>query len=438
MRLTPLHCLLAAVAGWSNRHQLKVIHYLQEENRVLREHLGRRRLLLNDQQRRKLAAKAKDLGRKALRELDTIVTPDTLLRWYRKLIARKYDGSKRYLGEQLLVPVYNDRLTANSGVSVSTFKRDQRKYVQKLYRVRNWREYEAGLRNRGSLTVWISLSDGKLANWDAKTPAKPKPGRQRKYSNHAIETAVTIGMVFHLASRQAEGFLRSLFSVLKLENDVPDHTTVSIRKKALGKLALGTRQNCKPVHILIDSSGLRVHVGQMRNPPKNRDYRKLHLAVDEATGDVLACDLTSKSARDASRAAPLLKQIERPIASGRADAAYDERGVYRAFEQHRPDRSPRVLIPPQKGANLGPPSPTTKERNRNIRSRARLGKRMWHKKSGYSKRAKVETSFSRYKAILGPAMRARGLASQRVEARLGCKIMNRMTQLGMPDGYMIE
>ena len=77
---------------------------------------------------------------------------------------------------------------------MSQFKRTQRKYVQKAYRVRNWREYETGLRDRGSLTVWISLTDGTLVNWDA--PRTRKPGRQRKYSNHAIETAVTLGLVF--------------------------------------------------------------------------------------------------------------------------------------------------------------------------------------------------------------------------------------------------
>ena len=108
---------------------------------------------------------------------------------------------------------------------MSIFKRTQRKYVKKAYRVRNWREYEAGLRNRGSLTVWISLTAGKLVNWDAPRPRRRKPGRQRKYSNHAIETAVTLGMVFHLSSRQSEGLLRSLFALMKLDNDVPDHTT---------------------------------------------------------------------------------------------------------------------------------------------------------------------------------------------------------------------
>jgi putative transposase len=93
--LDPFRFVLIAVAGWMNQHQLQVIDYLREENRVLREQLGDRRLGLNDDQRRRLAAKAKTLGRKILAEVATIVTPETLLAWHRKLIARKYDGSAK-------------------------------------------------------------------------------------------------------------------------------------------------------------------------------------------------------------------------------------------------------------------------------------------------------------------------------------------------------
>ena len=91
--LDPLQFLLVAVAGWMNRHQQQTIEYLREENRVLREQLGDRRLRFNDDQRRRLAAKAKGLGRKLLAEVATLVTPDTLLAWHRRLIAQKYDGS---------------------------------------------------------------------------------------------------------------------------------------------------------------------------------------------------------------------------------------------------------------------------------------------------------------------------------------------------------
>jgi len=196
---------------------------------------------------------------------------------------------------------------------MSVFKRSQRNYVKKAYCVRNWREYEAGLRDRGSLTVWISLTDGKLANWDAPRPKTRNPGRQRKYSNHAIETATALGMVFRLASRQTEGFLRSLLALLNLDNEVPDHTTISRRKSRLGKVTFYEHDRRTPVHILIDSSGLAVHVGQLRRPPKIRDYRKLHVCVDEKTGDIVA-------------------QIDRPISSARADTAYDTASVYEAIE----------------------------------------------------------------------------------------------------------
>jgi len=90
-----LQFLLLTFAGWVSRQQQDVIAYLQEENRILREQLGGRRLRLTDAQRRRLAAKGKALGRKALREVAGVVTPDTILRWYRQLIARKYDGGPR-------------------------------------------------------------------------------------------------------------------------------------------------------------------------------------------------------------------------------------------------------------------------------------------------------------------------------------------------------
>jgi transposase InsO family protein len=91
--LDPFRFVLIAVGGWMNQHQLQIIDYLREENRVLREQLGGRRMRFNDGQRRRLAAKAKGLGRRLLAEVATIVTPETLLAWHRRLIAIKYDGS---------------------------------------------------------------------------------------------------------------------------------------------------------------------------------------------------------------------------------------------------------------------------------------------------------------------------------------------------------
>jgi len=93
--LDPFRFVVIAASGWMNQHQLHIIDYLPEENRVLREQLGGRRVRFNDDQRRRLAAKAKVLGRKLSREVATLVTPETLLAWHRKLIANKYDGTSR-------------------------------------------------------------------------------------------------------------------------------------------------------------------------------------------------------------------------------------------------------------------------------------------------------------------------------------------------------
>jgi len=318
---------------------------------------------------------------------------------------------------------------------MTAFKRSQAKYVKKSYKTANWPKYEAGLRQRGSVTVWIS--EDELRGWGPPERGQRKPGGQQRYSNHAIETALTIRLVYNLALRQTEGFLQSLFSLLGVDSRAPDHTTISRRARKLGKLPLGSAAGNRPVHLLVDSTGLKIHVGNLRKPPNNRDWRKLHLAVNALTGEVIACDATSKSARDASRVPALLKQIESPLASVSADAAYDQEAVYDAAENHTATRSPRVLIPPKRNAQLKPEVAVLKERNRNIRSRARLGKRQWHTKSGYSRRSMVENTVYRYKAIIGPAMRARTLQGQRVEARIGCRILNTMTDLGMPESHQV-
>jgi hypothetical protein len=319
---------------------------------------------------------------------------------------------------------------------MTAFKRSQAKYVRKSYKTTNWPEYEAGLRQRGSLTVWIS--DDELKGWGPPKRAQRKPGGQERYSNHAIETALTVGMVFHLGLRQAEEFLRSLFSLLDLDCHAPDHTTISRRARRLGRVSICPPAGERPVHILVDSTGLKIHVGTLRKPPKDRDWRKLHIAVNALTGQIIACDLTSKIARDASRVPKLLKQINSPLASVRADGAYDREAAYEAIESHTVGRSPRVLIPPKKNAQVKPKVAALKERNRNIRSRARLGRRQWHTRSGYSTRSMVENTVYRYKAIIGPRMRSRTLQGQRVEARVGCRILNRMAGLGMPASHQVD
>ena len=145
-------------------------------------------------------------------------------------------------------------------------KRSQYKHTKSRYRVKNWGEYEAGLRRRGDLTVW--LSDEALDAWQAQPSGKP--GGQRRYADIAIEAALTIRMVFHLPLRQTEGFLRSLTELLDVDLPIPDHTTLSRRLQKLGESQFYKRVTNRPMHLLIDSTGLRIHVGHRRKPPRNR------------------------------------------------------------------------------------------------------------------------------------------------------------------------
>ena len=126
------------------------------------------------------------------------------------------------------------------------------KYKTK-YRVANWAEYEQGLVRRGDITLW--LSPQAIAAW--KPASVGKRGGQQRYSDLAIETALTLRLVFNLPLRQTEGFLRSALALIGADLEAPDHTTLSRRSQRLGvrlhHVAVG-----KPVHLIVDSTGLSI------------------------------------------------------------------------------------------------------------------------------------------------------------------------------------
>ena len=166
-------------------------------------------------------------------------------------------------------------------------KRCQYKHAkQKKYHVRNWAEYNEGLRRRGDLTVWFD--EEAIANWKADKTGKP--GGQRVYSDMAIETGLVVRMVYKLAYRQTEGFLHSIASLLGLGIEIPDYSTLCRRSRLLRKkLRIPKAASTQPIHLMIDSTGLRIHVGNARKPPKQRAWRKLHIGLFQK-GRVLAQD----------------------------------------------------------------------------------------------------------------------------------------------------
>ena len=137
-------------------------------------------------------------------------------------------------------------------------KRCQYKHAkQKKYHVRNWAEYNEGLRRRGDLTVWFD--EEAIANWKADKTGKP--GGQRVYSDMAIETGLVVRMVYKLAYRQTEGFLHSIASLLGLGIEIPDYSTLCRRSRLLRKkLRIPKAASTQPIHLMIDSTGLRIHV----------------------------------------------------------------------------------------------------------------------------------------------------------------------------------
>ena len=149
------------------------------------------------------------------------------------------------------------------------------------YRVANWSDYDRALVQRGNITLW--LSPDAAATWNAK-PTRRRGG-QRKYSDVAIETALTLRLLLHLPLRQTEGFLRSIFDLMNLSLDVPDHTTIS-RRSARLHVPLTFRPGTGAIDLVVDSSGLSIfREGQwaaVKHGGKGiQGWRKLHLGVDE-------------------------------------------------------------------------------------------------------------------------------------------------------------
>jgi len=300
------------------------------------------------------------------------------------------------------------------------------------YRVRNWRQYEAGLKRRGDLT--LSVDDAALATWQASR--RTTPGGQAWYSDAAIEPVLVLRLVFHLALRQAEGFTASVLRLLGQELRVPDHTTLSRRSRGFARRRPKAIPH-GPMHLVIDSTGLKLfgrgEWDEEKHGRARRSWRKLHLAVDANTGEIVACVLTDNGADDAGEVPALLGQVEGEIASVTADGAYDGEPVYRAVADHQPDPPPDVVIPPRSSAapSTGTAGPSN-QRDRHVQFVAERGRMAWQKATGYGRRSLAETAVGRYKALIGPKLRARSLPAQQGEAAIAVGVLNRMIRAAKP------
>jgi hypothetical protein len=189
------------------------------------------------------------------------------------------------------------------------------------HRVTNWPAYDAALRQRGSLTVWFT--EEAIAAWKAEP--RTTRGGQPHFSAFAIRTALTLRAVFRLALRQTEGLIDSIFQLLGLDLAVPDHSTLSRRAERL-EVPKPSPSARDPVHLLVDSIGLCLcgpgeWLVEKHGTRRRRSWRKLHIGLDAATGQILASELTSSDVDDGSQVGLLLDQITAPLASFIGDRA---------------------------------------------------------------------------------------------------------------------
>jgi hypothetical protein len=303
------------------------------------------------------------------------------------------------------------------------------------HRVTNWAEYDAALRRRGSLTVWFT--DEAIAAWRAEP--RPTRGGQPWYSPLAILTALTLRAVFRLALRQTEGLIGSILRLLRLELAVPDHSTLSRRAETLE--VPRPRSGSEPAHLLVGSTGLKLcgrgeWLAEKHGTKKRRSWKKLHLGVNAATGEIVAAELTTREVDDGSRIGPLLDQVAGPVASFTGDGAYDRDGVYRAVAERHPDAA--VVVPPRRDAvpsETATTAPT--QRDRHLELIAEHGRMAWQKATGYNARAKAEAAMSRYKRVIGDALRSRTGGRRATEVAIAVCALNRMLQLGRPKSVRI-
>ena len=265
----------------------------------------------------------------------------------------------------------------------SSGKKKARSPKKMVYRVSNWSTYNQALIDRGSLTVW--LSEEALSGWHYQGPTQR--GAQFFYSDLAIETTLTLRKLFDLGLRQSQGLVTSLFALMRVDLKAPSYSTLSRRQAEL-KIELPVRSKEEPIHLDVDSSGLKIFgegewKGRQQGWTQRRTWRKLHLGIDADTSEIVAQTLTTASRDDASQVKPMLQQIAGEIATCAGDGAYDRWSVHHLLayppDQNRPIES---VIPPRRNAQARKAKRRYRHieaRNQRVQAIGKKGRKRWKK-----------------------------------------------------------
>ena len=301
------------------------------------------------------------------------------------------------------------------------------------YRIRNWKQYNKALTNRGSITFWFDQQA--IQSW-LNYGKSGRRGKPRTYGDACILCMLVLKNVYPLPQRATYGLVCSLMQLMKLDLPVP-HPTILSRRASTLEVTLPRKNKNAPLHVLVDATGLKVYgEGEWKvrthGIGKRRTWRKLHIAMDEATGEILASVATTSNVSDKEVLANLLEQIRGEIEQVTADGGYDYRSCYEVIAHMRA----RAVIPPRRTGRIHRQDEALRARNENLR-RIRRGRKKWKRESRYHRRSLIETAMMRMKRIFGSGLSTRRFQNQATEMRVRCAALNRMTQMGMPESYAI-
>jgi len=269
------------------------------------------------------------------------------------------------------------------------------------HKVTNAAAYDPVLRQRGSLTVWFT--DEAIEGWQAEP--RTTPGGQPSYSSLAILTGLILRSVFRLTLRQTEGLISSIIDLLGLELHVPDHSTLSRQAKTLEVSRLQPRRNSEFLHLLVDSTGLRLYGAgewllEKHGTKTRRSWRKLHIGADACSGQIVAALLTAKEVDDGAEHSHRVAVVV----------------------------PPRVTAVPSETAETAPT-----QRDRHLQHIAEHGRMAWQKASGYTMWARAEAAISRFKHVIGAGLHSRMDDCRATEVDIAVHALNRMVDLGRPN-----
>ena len=294
----------------------------------------------------------------------------------------------------------------------------------------NWSAYNASLKNRYDMTVWITEDIESV--WMEQD--RPKIwGQAPKYSDKAIEICLKIGYLFDIPLRGTQGLVTSFFKMQEIDLPVPDYSRLSRRGRTLD-IDLGYRPPVgKKIDVVIDSSGLKVYgEGEWKvrkhGNEKRRTWRKIHLSSDPDTMEIVGCELTGNRVAD-GRVLP--KLVPEYVKKAIADGAYDWKGLYKFCERN----GTTLLVPPRRTARACVDEDDVTKlstRDKYIIDIEQSSLEEWKEESGYHRRSLSETQFYRWKHCISETLRARNFNNQKTEARIKASILNTMAQLGIP------